>query len=257
MRLSWTLVAVFLMGAAPPAGVGTALSGKISGAVECSCGPAGEIEPLQAYQVLRDGDKVKVPAGASVEVVYYGGRREKWEGPAEVKVGAAASTEAGGKSPAGAATRGDLGGQLQVLGKMLERAERERAGADEQRTAKVEGERRKPKADMSQAAKGKASEAAAAAPAVEAKVSPPADPLAGLPAEERAEIEAAVARYEVERAAAAPDDVLPELTLAVTYFSHQLEGEALRVMDQATTRCPSCTSASQVREWMLDQLNVR
>jgi hypothetical protein len=52
-----------------------------------------------AYMKVRQGDGFRVPAGASVRVVYFSnGRQEMWKGPASFTVGAAESTAQNGRA---------------------------------------------------------------------------------------------------------------------------------------------------------------
>lgn len=67
---------------------------------------------VQAFMKLRDGDRVTVPAGGQVRVVYFeSARQERWAGPASFRAGKTAGEPISGKPaevatlPAGASQR--------------------------------------------------------------------------------------------------------------------------------------------------------
>jgi hypothetical protein len=67
---------------------------------------------VQAFMKLRDGDRVSIPSGGQVRVVFFeGSREERWVGPASFRAGKAAAEAIAGKAaqvtmlPVGASQR--------------------------------------------------------------------------------------------------------------------------------------------------------
>jgi hypothetical protein len=67
---------------------------------------------VQAFMKLRDGDRVSIPAGGQVRVVFFeGSREERWAGPASFRAGKVAAEPISGKAaqvttlPVGASQR--------------------------------------------------------------------------------------------------------------------------------------------------------
>ncbi|MGH8704316.1 MAG: hypothetical protein ACREUO_02745 [Burkholderiales bacterium] len=59
---------------------------------------AGSPGKVQAFMRVRDGDRINVPSGAQVRVVFFdGARQESWSGPASFRAGKAASEPISGK----------------------------------------------------------------------------------------------------------------------------------------------------------------
>jgi hypothetical protein len=91
--------------------VDVALVNQVSGDVTFT--PlAGSPGKVQAFMKLRDGDRIDVPAGAQVRVVFFeGARQERWTGPASFHTGRSAGEPVSGKPadvatlPAGASQR--------------------------------------------------------------------------------------------------------------------------------------------------------
>lgn len=86
---------------------------------------AGMPGKVQAFMKLREGDRVTVPAGGQVRVVYFeSARQERWAGPASFRAGKAAGEPLSGKPaevatlPAGAAQRIAQVPQLVQLAKL-------------------------------------------------------------------------------------------------------------------------------------------
>ena len=86
---------------------------------------AGMPGKVQAFMKLREGDRVTVPAGGQVRVVYFeSARQERWAGPASFRAGKAAGEPISGKPaevatlPAGAAQRIAQVPQLVQLAKL-------------------------------------------------------------------------------------------------------------------------------------------
>jgi ferric-dicitrate binding protein FerR (iron transport regulator) len=73
---------------------------------------SGIAAKVQPFMKLRDGDRVNVPAGGQVRVVFFeGSREERWTGPASFRAGKAAAEPINGKAaqittlPVGASQR--------------------------------------------------------------------------------------------------------------------------------------------------------
>jgi len=59
---------------------------------------SGSPGKVQAFMRLRDGDRITVPAGGQVRVVFFdGARQERWSGPASFRAGKAQSEPLNGK----------------------------------------------------------------------------------------------------------------------------------------------------------------
>ena len=56
--------------------------------------------PAQAFMKIRQGDRIVLPAEASLRLVYFAnGRQESWQGPASLRAGAQGSEVLSGKPP--------------------------------------------------------------------------------------------------------------------------------------------------------------
>jgi hypothetical protein len=63
------------------------LVNQVAGAVSYT-GAEGAARPVQAFMKVREGDRISLPAGASVRVLFFrGSRQEAWKGPASFRVG--------------------------------------------------------------------------------------------------------------------------------------------------------------------------
>ncbi len=80
---------------AADAGLVTRLTGE---AVYWNDTDQKQAAPVQNLMKVRQGDRFKIPAGGSLEVLYFAsGRQESWQGPATFKIGAeAGQAEQGG-----------------------------------------------------------------------------------------------------------------------------------------------------------------
>ncbi|HZQ74580.1 MAG TPA: hypothetical protein VFB08_16810 [Burkholderiales bacterium] len=59
---------------------------------------AGGAAPVKAFIKVREGDRIDVPAGAQVRVVYFeGARQERWQGPASFRASRLQSSAISGK----------------------------------------------------------------------------------------------------------------------------------------------------------------
>jgi hypothetical protein len=108
------LVSLFLMLIAPLALAQRADVGLVNlVAGEVTYTPAsGAPARVQSFMKLRDGDRIDVPAGGQVRVVFFeGARQERWTGPASFRAGRSAGEPLSGSAaevvtlPAGAAQR--------------------------------------------------------------------------------------------------------------------------------------------------------
>jgi hypothetical protein len=108
------LVSLLLMLSAPVAVAQIAdvgLVNLVSGDVTFAAA-SGNPGKVLAFMKVRDGDRINVPAGAQVRVVFFeGARQERWTGPASFRAGKSAGEPVSGKAaevttlPAGASQR--------------------------------------------------------------------------------------------------------------------------------------------------------
>lgn len=114
---------ILLLMASSPAG--TALAVEVGGGASCTCGGAAPMA-VNPYMQLRPGDRVSLAAGAKLQVVYYAsGRKERWEGPRDVVVGADRSE---GVPGAVAELGASAGHDIEAVPTLLRRAGIERSG---------------------------------------------------------------------------------------------------------------------------------
>ncbi|HUN69994.1 MAG TPA: hypothetical protein VMU46_14430 [Burkholderiales bacterium] len=110
-RFLASLLFVLYASIASAQGVDVALVNLVSG--DATFTPlSGSPGKVQAFMKLRDGDRIDVPAGAQVRVVFFeGARQERWTGPAGFRAGRSAGEPISGKAadvatlPAGASQR--------------------------------------------------------------------------------------------------------------------------------------------------------
>jgi hypothetical protein len=123
-RFLLSLLLVLPAQGAPAQGADVGLINMVS--ADVSYAPAvGLPGKVQAFMKLRDGDRVNVPAGGQVRVVYFeSARQERWAGPASFRAGKTAGEPISGKPaevatlPAGAAQRIAQVPQLVQLAKL-------------------------------------------------------------------------------------------------------------------------------------------
>lgn len=99
-KLIGTLVAIVLLaagGLAHAQGADVGLVNLVAGDVMFTPS-AGAPAKVQAFMRLRDGDRVTVPAGGQVRVVFFdGARQERWSGPASFRAAKTQSEPITGK----------------------------------------------------------------------------------------------------------------------------------------------------------------
>jgi len=86
---AWLLAGVMLLGAAAQSALAqdTGLVNQVAGPVTYTAAGAPS-RPVQAFMKIHAGDRIAVPAGASVRVVFFkANRQETWVGPSEFRVG--------------------------------------------------------------------------------------------------------------------------------------------------------------------------
>ena len=93
------LCAILLAGSgfAPAQDADVGLVNQVAGEVTYSSGTgSGKVRP---FTKLRDGDSIRVPAGAQVRIVFFdGARQELWLGPTTFRVGKTAAEPISGKA---------------------------------------------------------------------------------------------------------------------------------------------------------------
>jgi len=91
------LVLALVAARAVAQGADAGLVSLVEGAVTYTP-PGGAPGRVQAYMKLREGDRIEVPAGAQVRVLFFdGGRQERWSGPAGFRIGKSAAEALSGK----------------------------------------------------------------------------------------------------------------------------------------------------------------
>lgn len=79
--------------------VDVGLVSQVAGAVTYSGSGSGN-QPVRAFMRIRQGDRITLPAGSSLRLIYTSsGRQETWQGPASLRAGPISSENLGGKPP--------------------------------------------------------------------------------------------------------------------------------------------------------------
>lgn len=110
-RILLSLLLLLIAPLAPAQRADVGLVNQVAGDVTYA--PAsGAPARVQTFMKLREGDRIEVPAGAQVRVVFFeGARQEQWTGPASFRAGKSAGEPLSGSAaevvtlPAGAAQR--------------------------------------------------------------------------------------------------------------------------------------------------------
>lgn len=206
------LVASLLVFAASGATAQTADVGivnQLAGDVTYASGSAAPAR-AQAFMRVRQGDRFTLGAGGSLRLVYFqGGRQEAWKGPVSFKTGTAQSEQAGGPRPEVTMLPT---GVPQKIGRMPELMQSARLGG-----VTVRG--------------------------LSSRARPP------LSATEQTEVADAKAIYRKLRAAAAPDDITPELYLFSVLQDYSLYEEMKPVAEDMQKRQPGNAEAKELAAW--------
>ena len=197
----------------PPvdAGLAVAVTGEVTYKAK------GRAEALTPFQKVRVGDKVTVPDGAMVQLVFFSsGRKETWNGPATVRIAEDAASLEKGDATAEVADVGDnVGKSLESLPVMLRRAELDRAGATLVRGRKHEE--------------------------------------LALDDVEKKQVEEAEAIYAQMKADAPEGDILPAMFMVSVYLRYALNDQAEALLEEALATCPDCTAPKSLLEWVRAQ----
>lgn len=197
-----------------PVPVDAGLAVSVAGSVTYKGASAAAASPVSPYMKLRVGDTVEVPADGRLEILYFGsGRREVWPAGSIVKV-----ADGKGEAVKGVATAVDagesVGRSLENLPIMLRQAQTYQAGQTLVRGG-----------------------------------SPPAQPAVALDDVEQAQVVEARGLYTQMRAAAAPDDVFPEMYLASVLLPLGIYDESQAALEKAVAACPKCDEPKVLLEW--------
>jgi hypothetical protein len=181
-------------------------------------------EKAEVFMKIRRGDYFKIPAGGTIQLVYFeNGRQETWKGPAAFKVNEVESRVEGVKV---------LPGQPEIV--ILS-------------TEASQGIRRIPvllrRARLSSPGGG-----------VMVRGAPGASPKTVTPTkEEWAEIAMAKEAYQKLRKQAKPDDMTPELNLLGVLADYEQYGEMEKVIKDAMKIQPENQVLKELDEWVKTQ----
>jgi hypothetical protein len=181
-------------------------------------------EKAEVFMKIRRGDYFKIPAGGTIQLVYFeNGRQETWKGPAAFKVSEIESRVEKGKEIAGQpgvvilSTEASQG--MRRIPVLLRRARLSRSGGG----VMVRG-----------------------APGVSPKPVAPTK-------EERAEIAMAKEAYQKLRKQAKPGDITPELTLLGVLADYEQHEEMGKVIKDAMKIQPENQVLKELDEWVKTQ----
>lgn len=213
-RLGGLIIAAGLSFSAWAGDVG--LVNQINGEVSYQSGSASPAK-ASAFMKVRDGDKISVPEGGLVRVVYFdGGRQEVWKGPASFKAGVKQGEAFSGKAdvsqvPGGAAPK------LAQTSEVLQIAKLGRAGGVTVRGVKKE--------------------------------------LGALPPAQQAEVAQAKKTYESWKAAASADDITPEMYYYTVLQDYMLYEEMRAVVKTMQEKQPQSQVVAELAAWVSSRQN--
>ena len=213
-RLGALIVAAGLSFSAWAGDVG--LVNQLNGDVSYQSGNAAPAK-ASAFMKIRDGDKISVPDGGLVRVVYFdGGRQEVWKGPASFKAGAKQGEAFSGKAdvsqvPGGAAPK------LAQTSEVLQIAKLGRAGGVTVRGVKKD--------------------------------------LGSLPPAQQAEVAQAKKTYESWKAASSADDITPEMYYYTVLQDYMLYEEMRAVVKTMQDKQPQSQVVGELAAWVSSRQN--
>ena len=212
MMLFWSIALALTASAGDtPADVG--LATVVSDAVTYTTAGEEKAQPLSPFVKLRSGDRLQVPDGGTVDVMFFqSGHTEQWKGPTTITLSAASDTS-DGSDPVANGDDVEVGSAMQDLAVLLKRAEESNGGH-----TLVRGEGAMPPVSL--------------------------DEL------ELADVADARTRYQEMRGKAEAGDILPELYLATILMRYDLRDDAKSVLEEATTRCPDCEPPKALLSWL-------
>jgi hypothetical protein len=212
----------------PDVGLITKLSGE---ATYWNKGDNKEPTKVQAFMKVRQGDHLKLPAAASLTLLYFAsGRQETWKGPVTIIAGDQESKVLGGKQPASPpevkimpakATRQMMGLPLPLPG----------SGAGRSGIIQTMAPRR---------------------PAAE-----PGGAPAPLSSEAQRKIKEAEKVYQDLKKAAAADDVTPELYFLGVLAEYKQYPEMAKVVDTMLQKRPGDAALKDLKAWVRSQSAAR
>ena len=187
----------------------------LSGEVTYSSG--GKKAAATAFMKLREGDRVRVPAGAQLRLVYFsGGRQESYPGPAEFTAGAQSSRVHSGAQPHVTSLPSGVPQKIAQTPELLAIAKMGRAGGF----------------------------------AVRGGVRPRTP-------EQDEELRAARETYKRLRAEALADDITPELYLFSVLQEHRLYGDMKPVVSEMQRRQPANPDVELMADYVQQKLEGR
>ena len=190
---------------AADAGMINQLSGEVT--YQSATGAAAR---ATAYMKVRESDVVRVPAGASVRVVYFtNGRQEMWKGPAAFMVGASESRGQAGQ-PEISQLPGGVPQKLAQTPAMMDIAKLGRAGS-----VTVRG------------------------------ITP-----TSLSAEQAAEVRDARKTYETMKTGVAADDIMPEIYLYTVVQNYSMYDEMKQLVKIMQTKQPNSEVVKDLDAWV-------
>lgn len=210
LLLIWVASCVLAISTAFAQSAGDAgMINQLSGEVQYQ--PAGgSTARATAYMKLRDSDVVRVPAGASVRVVYFSnGRQESWKGPAAFTVGPSESRGQSGQ-PEVSQLPGGVPQRLAQTPEMMQIAKLGRAGS-----VMVRG------------------------------ITP-----STLTADQAAEVREARKTYESMMSAAPADDIMPEIYLYTVVQNYSMYDEMKQLVRVMQAKQPNSDIVKDLDAWV-------
>jgi hypothetical protein len=213
-RLGGLIVAGVLSFSAWAGDVG--LVNQLNGDVSYQSGNASPGK-ASAFMKIRDGDKISVPDGGLVKVVYFdGGRQEVWKGPASFRAGVKQGEAFSGKAevsqvPGGAAPK------LAQTSEVLQIAKLGRAGGVTVRGVKKE--------------------------------------IGNLPPAQQAEVAQAKKTYESWKAVSSADDITPEMYYYTVLQDYMLYEEMRAVVKAMQEKQPQSQVVAELAAWVSSRQN--
>jgi len=203
------------------AGIVTQAKGEMSGV-----SANGNAFAVEAFMKVRDGDRLSVPGGGAVQIVFFAnGRKETWKGPAEVLIGTGGgrSGKGGLGNPEVAKLPFEVAGEMVRVGVLVEASRRQRIGG-----VVVRGEASENDAD-------------------------PMPPIPLSPEEEQTIAKARTA-YEALRSSAADSDITPELYLFSVLADYDQFREMKTLIEKMQRKQPENEEIALLSAWLKNQM---
>lgn len=169
------------------------------------------------FMKIREGDKITVPEGGMVRVVYFdGGRQENWKGPASFKAGAKQGEALSGKADV-SAVPGGVSNKLAQTTEVLQIAKLGRAGGVTVRGVKKD--------------------------------------LSTLPPAQQAEVAQAKKTYESMKTSSGADDITPEVYYYLVLQDYMLYDEMRGVVKTMQDKQPQSPVVGVLSAWVESRQN--